>query len=59
MPWVKTILVNKHDLTEQWAFDDALTRKISDLGWHFIMTSAKTGEGVEEAFNELTLSMIS
>jgi small GTP-binding protein len=44
------LALNKIDLTEEWkltAADEASTR---ESGWHCVRTSAKTGEGVEPAF---------
>jgi small GTP-binding protein len=47
------LLLNKSDLAERWALDrktlDALRRR----DWHIASTSAKTGEGVDEAFATL------
>jgi hypothetical protein len=52
------VLVNKADLVDQWELDhDALTAMSRD-GWVAVQTSAKTGEGVEEAFTRLAVAML-
>ncbi|HKT72529.1 MAG TPA: Rab family GTPase [Steroidobacteraceae bacterium] len=48
-----TLLVNKHDLLEQWAISDAELRSLTDEGWSVRTSSARTGEGVEDAFTDL------
>ena len=55
MPFV--LLVNKSDLTNDWEADEALA-EITRLGWHKILTSAKTGDGVERSFQQLTARML-
>jgi len=52
------VLVNKVDLSDQWEFPDHIEQEIISRNWKIIKTSAKTGEGVEEAFMELTKSMM-
>lgn len=47
------ILINKSDLKEQLLFDERDQLFFKNNGWPFIFTSAKTGENVEKAFNEL------
>ena len=48
------IALNKADLSDEAAYDRAEARKISDsLHAECLLTSAKTGEGVEEAFRSL------
>jgi small GTP-binding protein len=51
------VLVNKSDLTDRWEFD-SIRDEIEAEKWDYIFTSAKTGEGVEEAFARLANSMI-
>lgn len=53
------LLINKSDLTEQWALSDAALEPLREQGWQIIRTSAKTGEGVEQAFVALTEEMLS
>lgn len=43
------LLLNKADLDEQWAIDEAAI----PTGWGWAKTSARTGEGVEAAFDAL------
>src|SRR5215471_9004836 len=46
-------LVNKLDLAPEWEIDDRSIAECEAQGWTVIKTSAKTGEGVEEAFLKL------
>lgn len=52
------LLLNKSDLTDEWDLDDEAMTRISEAGWSFMKSSAKTGLGVEEAFLALTEKMI-
>jgi 50S ribosomal subunit-associated GTPase HflX len=47
------LLLNKHDLVEDWTVNDLAVSALREAGWSVRLTSAKTGEGVEEAFREL------
>ena len=47
------VALNKVDLVDQWAMDDAALAKLATLNCPIFRSSAKTGEGVEEAFAEL------
>ncbi len=51
---VFTLLINKSDLTQTWEIDDNLINEFKAKGWNVIITSAKSGENVEEAFIDLT-----
>lgn len=53
------LLINKSDLTDQWALSEAVLEPLREQGWQIIRTSAKTGEGVEKAFVSLTEEMLS
>ena len=50
-----TMLVNKSDLADQWTIADAELDALRAAGWSVRRTSAKSGDGVEEAFRELAL----
>jgi len=52
------VLLNKSDLTSTWDIDDAGVFKMAERGWRVLRSSAKTGEGVEEAFEVLTRAML-
>lgn len=52
------LLVNKADMKDQWEITDGMLEPLSQQGVHTIYTSAKTGEGVEEAFLTLTQRML-
>ena len=52
------LLLNKLDLAEQWEIDEPAFFKLVEEGWRVVRTSAKTGEGVEEAFDLLARAML-
>jgi small GTP-binding protein len=47
------LAVNKNDLVDQWRVGAGELSPFAEGGWHVIQTSAKTGQGVEEAFRWL------
>ena len=51
-------VLNKVDLASSWELDDVALYKLADVGWRVIKASAKTGEGVEQAFTTLTRAMV-
>jgi small GTP-binding protein len=50
--------VNKADLTDQWLFTPADRAKLITGGFHVLSTSAKTGEGVEDAFRWIATASV-
>jgi len=52
------LVVNKSDLVASCEIDDAALQQVRNRGWTVLRGSAKTGEGVEEAFTTLTRSML-
>lgn len=52
------LLINKADLTNEWNFEDESIEKLKTEGWTVILSSAKTGEGVEEGFSHLAKTII-
>lgn len=52
------LVANKADLAPRWEVDDAMLSDLSKREWPIVRTSAKTGEGVEEAFATLTYAML-
>lgn len=52
------LLLNKSDLTAMWEIDDRERAAIEQKNWKIIDTSAKTGQGVEDAFLSLTEKMM-
>ncbi len=52
------LLLNKTDLVAQWELDKGSLAKLEEAGWRVRRTSAKEGEGVEEAFVELAALMV-
>ena len=53
------VLVNKADLQDAWEIDSEALNALGRDGWTVVKTSAKTGEGVEEAFTRLATAMLS
>jgi small GTP-binding protein len=52
------VVLNKADLASEWQVDERGLWKLADQGASIVRTSAKTGEGVEQAFLKLTRGMI-
>ncbi len=52
------VLVNKADLQPQWEITDDDLARLENNGITILKTSAKTGEGVEEAFQKLTKEIL-
>ena len=52
------LLLNKADLTDQWEIPKDRQAQLASQGWEILLTSAKTGQNVEEAFQRLTLKML-
>ncbi len=55
LPFV--LLLNKADLVNEWDVDEQAMKEILASGWDTFKSSAKTGEGVEEAFQLLAKKM--
>ena len=51
LPFV--MLLNKADLNDEWEVDESIMKGLADSGVTVIVTSAKTGQSVEEAFSIL------
>lgn len=51
-------VINKSDLLKDWELDAAAEAQLQAKTWTVLRSSAKTGEGVEEAFTELTRKML-
>ncbi|MGH7575120.1 MAG: Rab family GTPase [Longimicrobiales bacterium] len=52
------VLLNKADLSEQWDLEEDPIADLEARGWTVIMTSAKTGAGVDAAFDTLARRLI-
>jgi hypothetical protein len=52
------LIINKADLVSEWEIDDETVAAFESGGWSVIISSAKTGEGVEAAFTELATRML-
>ena len=53
------VALNKCDLKDQWLLSPADTAKLIANGFHVLTTSAKSGEGVEDAFRWLATATLS
>jgi GTPase SAR1 family protein len=51
LPFV--LLLNKNDLKEEWTIRDEEIEGLRRSGWWVRSTSARTGEGVDDAFGTL------
>ena len=51
-------VINKSDLIRDWELDPTLESQLAAQGWSILRSSAKTGEGVEEAFSLLTQKIL-
>jgi small GTP-binding protein len=51
-------LINKSDRLAEWELEPGWQDGLVARGWDVLHTSAKTGEGVEEAFGKLTAKML-
>lgn len=52
------LLLNKCDLQEEWRLEPGAMDELIAQGWTVLLTSAKTGQGVEEAFTALAREVI-
>lgn len=52
------VLINKDDRRAEWDITDQDLAQLAQQGWSFMMSSAKTGQGVEEAFTILARAML-
>jgi small GTP-binding protein len=51
-------LVNKLDVRNEWTVAQESLDELENAGWSVALTSARTGEGVEEAFHTLAERML-
>ena len=52
------VAINKSDLQDEWEINSQGVAELRDAGATIIHTSAKNGEGVEEAFQQLVMDMV-
>ncbi len=52
------LLINKADLSSEWNVDQIQIDRFAEQGWTVLETSAKTGQGIVEAFHLLTVEML-
>ena len=51
-------VINKCDLSQDWEVDSTFQAQLTEKNWSLLRSSAKTGEGVEEAFTLLARKML-
>lgn len=51
------VMINKSDLEDTWEITGETKQKMDALGWRVFCTSAKTGQGVEDAFRSLAIAV--
>ncbi|WP_427160178.1 Rab family GTPase [Aliinostoc sp. HNIBRCY26] len=52
------LVLNKWDMTNEWEIEDTEIEAVIQRGWTAIKTSAKSGQGVEEIFQNLANRII-
>ena len=52
------LLINKVDLADQWRIDTGAVARLEEQGLRVFETSAKTGQGVEDAFHALGTELL-
>ena len=52
------LAINKSDLMDEWELDSQEQTELESRGWKVILTSAKTGDGVEQTFQILAKAML-
>ena len=52
------LIVNKLDLRSEWEVDEDTLSRLRRQGWLILLSSAKTGQGVEELFTQLASKMV-
>lgn len=52
------VLLNKSDLQDEWEVDGNTISTLEQQGWTILKTSAKTGENVDMAFQQLAEAMV-
>ena len=52
------LILNKADLEDEWAIEDSELEEAKRRNWTILRTSAKTGDGVREAFLSLARRML-
>ena len=52
------LVINKSDLQSDWEIDAEVEAELAAKGWSVLRTSAKSGAGVNEAFQLLTQKML-
>ncbi len=52
------VIFNKADLRDSWEVAEADVEQTRQRGWPVLLASAKSGEGVEEAFSQIAASML-
>jgi small GTP-binding protein len=51
-------VMNKCDLVDDWEFDPEMEAGLAAKSWTILISSAKTGQGVDEAFSQLARKIV-
>jgi small GTP-binding protein len=51
-------VINKCDLVDEWELDPEMEARLAAKNWTVLRSSAKTGEGVDEAFSQLARKIV-
>ena len=51
-------VMNKCDLVDEWEIDPEMEARLAAKNWTVLRSSAKTGQGVDEAFLQLTRKIV-
>jgi small GTP-binding protein len=57
-PVPSILALNKYDLKDEWKLADDDSQRLKDMSWDYFRTSAKSGRGVEGAFEWLALATL-
>lgn len=52
------LLLNKNDLKTEWALSESKIEELRNGGWWVRPSSARTGDGVDDAFRDLAARMV-
>lgn len=52
------LIINKLDRRSEWEVDEDTLSRLRRQGWCILMSSAKTGQGVEDLFTQLASKML-
>lgn len=57
-PLPRVLVLNKSDLGGDWALGPRRVRMLAEAGWPVVLASAKTGAGVDDAFDRIAQAIL-